>query len=116
MNMEKIKYILMILLLAIVFGCSNNGTPKIRPNDIGLFMYNQIDTVLPSDSLDKFCSTETIPSKMDKWSSVPYCDIDGKKIIKYLYIKKMDSLQIIYTIMGNDANDSIHFVKRVTKK
>lgn len=114
--MEKIKYILLILLLTIVLGCVNNGTPKIRPNDIGLIMYNQIDTVLPSNSLDKFCSTETIPSKMNKWSSVPYCDADGKKIIKYLYIKKMDSLQIIYTIMSNDTNDSIHFVKRVTEK
>ncbi len=114
--MKKMKYLAIMLFLTIAFSCTNNNNSKSKSNELGVIMINQIDTLLPSDSLGNFCNNETIPSRMDKWVSVPYRDSDGKKIIKYLYIKKMDSLQVIYTIMQNYSNDSVHFIKRITKK
>ena len=108
--------LLMMIPLFSFSGCVNNVKVAKSGKLLGSVMINQIDTIMPDSLLNKFCKVESIPNDMYKWTKTPFSDENGKDVTKYLYIKKMDSVQTIYTIINDDDESRVHFIKRITKK
>lgn len=77
-------------------------------------MINKIDTTVSISYTDSICMNESIPYILSSWITNSYKTNDGRIINKYMYIKKMDSLQTVYTLMIDSIENKVHFIKRIT--
>ena len=109
------KLILLLAFIPYFISCCTNGsTSSTNATLRGNTMISRIDTIVSINYADTLCMNESIPITTDLWISTPYVLSNGIKATKYMYIKKMDSLQTVYTIMIDSIKMKAHFIKRIT--
>lgn len=108
------KLIWLLLFSTIVLSCCTNGGTSTNAIVRGNTMINKIDTIVSISYADTICMNESIPYTLSSWITNSYRTNEGKIISKYMYIKKMDSLQTVYVLMIDSIKNKAHFVKRIT--
>ena len=107
--MKKFFYIL-ILFITIV-SCSPMSWQTIGN---GNTMRNDYMFIYDKCQFDSICFADSLPSDLELWLTVPIQDYETKKAInKYMYIKKNDSIDVIYLMLLED--DKYNFTKRITE-
>lgn len=107
--MKKLFYI--FFLSIVIISCSPISWSLIGNGNI---MKNSYDDIFSEYQFDSICVHDSLPIDLNLWLSVPMKDYeDNMQILKYMYIKKMDSLEIIYII--NKQDDKYNISKRITQ-
>lgn len=115
--LKKLFDIIVILSITLILiGCS-----PMKWTTLGHGGRMRIDYDLSNqtkEQIDSICLSESISSNLKKhWSYLPFQDEETeKKYEKYMYIQKMDSLEILFLITKekNDKSNDYNIVKRTT--
>lgn len=106
------KIILFLIIIFIAVSCSSvKVTNNYYAN--GEYMKLAYDTLVTHDGFDSLCVNESINPNTNKWSKMTVRDYEtNEKLTKYMFIQKMDTTEIIFTLTVNDLNYKV--TKRIT--
>ena len=77
-------------------------------------MRNDYEVEFTKSQFDSVCNKDGLPTDLSLWLSNHMRDYETKEAMyRYMYIKRMDSLEVIY-ILDLDG-DKYNFSKRVTE-
>ena len=108
--MKKLFYIL--VLVVTIIACSPVSWTQIGNGEV---MKNEFENVYSKSQFDSICKEDGLPSDLSLWLSNHMRDYETKKAMyRYMYIKRMDSLEVIY-ILDKDA-EKYNLSKRVTEQ
>lgn len=107
--MKKLFYI--FLLFITIISCSPVSWQQIGNGET---MRNEFKGEYTKYQFDSICKTNEIPNDLSLWLNSYLRDYESKEAMyRYMYIKRMDSLEVIY-ILDLDG-DKYNFSKRVTE-
>ncbi len=71
---------------------------------------------LQKHQIDSICNNDSISNKFVRnWLFLPLVESEsGDKIEKYMYIKRLDSLEILYVVTKNKSEETYGIIKRIT--
>lgn len=108
------KKLLYIIIAFIAISCSH---VNYNANSIGIGtkMKMEFEDYYTKYQFDSVCISDSIPNNLNMWITVPMKDYEeGEKIYRYLYIKKLDSLEAMYLLYKDKEKYKIG--KRITVK
>lgn len=107
--MKKLFYI--FLLFITIMSCSPVSWQQIGNGET---MRNDYEIEFTKSQFDSVCNKDGLPIDLSLWLSNHMRDYETKEAMyRYMYIKRMDSLEVIY-ILDLDG-DKYNFSKRVTE-
>ena len=107
--MKKLFYI--FLLFITIISCSPVTWQQIGNGET---MRNDYEVEFTKSQFDSVCNKDGLPTDLSLWLSNHMRDYETKEAMyRYMYIKRMDSLEVIY-ILDLDG-DKYNFSKRVTE-
>lgn len=107
--MKKLFYI--FILFITIISCSPVSWQQIGNGET---MRNEYELNYTEQQFDSVCVVDSLPNDLSLWLSVPMRDYEEKNpILKYMYIKRMDSLEVIYII--KKQNEKYNVSKRITE-
>lgn len=107
--MKKLFYI--FLLFITIISCSPVSWQQIGNGEV---MRNDYEVVFTKSQFDSVCNKDSLPTDLSLWLSNHMRDYETREAMyRYMYIKRMDSLEVIY-ILDLDG-DKYNFSKRVTE-
>jgi len=107
--MKKLFYI--FLLFITIISCSPVSWQQIGNGET---MRNDYEVEFTKSQFDSVCNKDGLPTDLSLWLSNHMRDYETKEAIyRYMYIKRMDSLEVIY-ILDLDG-DKYNFSKRITE-
>lgn len=107
--MKKLFYI--FLLFITIISCSPVSWQQIGNGET---MRNDYEVEFTKSQFDSVCNKDGLPTDLSLWLSNHMRDYETKEAMyRYMYIKRMDSLEVIY-ILDLDG-DKYNFSKRVTE-
>lgn len=107
--MKRLFYI--FLLFITIISCSPVSWQQIGNGET---MRNDYEVEFTKSQFDSVCNKDGLPTDLSLWLSNHMRDYETKEAMyRYMYIKRMDSLEVIY-ILDLDG-DKYNFSKRVTE-
>lgn len=107
--MKKLFYI--FLLFITIISCSPVSWQQIGNGET---MRNDCEVEFTKSQFDSVCNEDGLPTDLSLWLSNHMRDYETREAMyRYMYIKRMDSLEVIY-ILDLDG-DKYNFSKRVTE-
>lgn len=107
--MKKLFYI--FLLFITIISCSPVSWQQIGNGET---MRNDYEVEFTKSQFDSVCNKDGLPTDLSLWLSNHMRDYETKEAMyRYMYIKRMDSLEVIYILDLN--GDKYNFSKRVTE-
>lgn len=108
--MKRLFYIFMLFIT--IISCSSPSWVQIGNGNI---MRNSYELDFTKSQFDSVCKSEDLPTDLSLWLSHHMRDYETKEAMyRYMYIKRMDSLEVIY-ILDKDA-EKYNLSKRVTEQ
>ena len=107
--MKRLFYI--FLLFITIISCSPVSWQQIGNGET---MRNDYEVEFTKSQFDSVCNEDGLPTDLSLWLSNHMRDYETREAMyRYMYIKRMDSLEVIY-ILDLDG-DKYNFSKRVTE-
>ena len=108
--MKKLFYT--FILFITIISCSPVSWTQIGNGEI---MRNMYEGEFTKSQFDSICNADSLPIDLSLWLSNHMRDYETKEAMyRYMYIKRMDSLEVIY-ILDKDA-EKYNLSKRVTEQ
>lgn len=108
--MKKLFYT--FILFITIISCSPVSWQQIGNGEV---MRNEYESNFTKEQFDSICNVDSLPSDLTLWLGNHLRDYETKNVMyRYMYIKRMDSLEVIY-ILDKD-NNNYKISKRITEQ